>query len=382
MPRTEVDVERRDHPSLETGHSLSDSESMSKPAYSPMTPEQVRELRDSLEKQGKKLVFTNGCFDLLHAGHVRYLNQARALGDAMVVALNSDASVRKLKGPTRPINRERDRAEVMAALRAVDAVVIFGDKRATSLIQTIRPHIYAKGGDYTPESLDPEERGALKEVGAEIQILSLVAGRSTTRIVERMTNPADNSKPLKLGVLGSGVGSNLQAIIDAIHEGSLDAEIAVAISDQAESNFLKIARAEGIEAQHVDGGEGKKFAEQAQKRVAELLQQAQVDVVVLVGFMRILKEPVINLYADRLVNVHPSLLPKFKGAHAVQEALDEGELETGCTVHLVTAEIDAGRILAQTKVPILVGDDAETLHARIKKAEHKLLPKVLSEWKR
>ena len=253
-----------------------------------MTPEQVRELRDSLDKQGKKLVFTNGCFDLLHAGHVRYLNQARALGDAMVVALNSDASVRKLKGPTRPINRERDRAEVMAALRAVDAVVIFGDNRATSLIQTIRPHIYAKGGDYTPESLDPEERGALKEVGAEIQILSLVAGRSTTRIVERMTNPVDNSKPLKLGVLGSGVGSNLQAIIEAIHEGSLDAEIAVAISDQAESNFLKIARAEGIEAQHVDGGEGKKFTQQAQKRVAELLQQAQVDVVVLVGFMRIL----------------------------------------------------------------------------------------------
>lgn len=355
---------------------------MSKTAYSPMTPEQVRELRDTLDKQGKKLVFTNGCFDLLHAGHVRYLNQARALGDAMVVALNSDASVRELKGPTRPINRERDRAEVMAALRAVDAVVIFGDKRASSLIQTIRPHIYAKGGNYTPESLDPEERGALKEVGADIQILSLVAGRSTTRIVERMTNPTDHSKPLRLGVLGSGEGSNLKAIIDAIHDGSLDAEIAVAISDKAESNFLQIARAESIDAHHVDGGAGKSFPEEAQKQVAALLQKAQVDVVVLVGFMRILKEPVISLYADRLVNVHPSLLPKFKGAHAVQDALDEGELETGCTVHLVTAEIDAGRILAQAKVPILVGDDAETLHARIKKAEHKLLPQILSEWKR
>ena len=147
-----------------------------------MTPAEVRDLRDSLDKQGKKLVFTNGCFDLLHAGHVRYLNQARALGDAMVVALNSDASVRELKGPTRPINRERDRAEVMAALRAVDAVVIFSEPRATSLIETIRPHVYAKGGDYTVDSLNPEEREALEKVGAEIKILSLVPGRSTTSI--------------------------------------------------------------------------------------------------------------------------------------------------------------------------------------------------------
>ncbi len=351
--------------------------------YKPMTAAEVRQLRDTLDGQGRKLVFTNGCFDLLHAGHVRYLNEARALGDAMVVALNSDASVRELKGPTRPINRERDRAEVMAALRAVDAVVIFDDKRATSLIEAIRPHIYAKGGDYTVDSLNPEERAALDKAGTEIKILPLVAGRSTTRTIERMTASEGRSKPLRLGVLGSGEGSNLQAIITAIHGGALEAQIVVAISDQADSRFLHLAKAEGIPTRHVQGGDNpRRFSDAAQQEIAEHLLEAEVDVVVLIGFMRILKEPVLSLYADRIVNVHPSLLPKFKGANAVQMALDEGELETGCTVHLVTADIDAGRILAQARVPIQVGDTAEVLHQRIKKAEHKLLPQVLSEWKR
>ncbi len=127
---------------------------MSSPEFLPMTAEDVRRLRDRLDAAGRKLVFTNGCFDLLHAGHVRYLNQARALGDAMVVAVNSDASVRALKGPARPVNNENDRAEVLAALRVVDAVVIFDDERATRLIEAIRPHIYAKGGDYTVDSLN------------------------------------------------------------------------------------------------------------------------------------------------------------------------------------------------------------------------------------
>jgi formyltetrahydrofolate-dependent phosphoribosylglycinamide formyltransferase len=106
-----------------------------------------------------------------------------------------------------------------------------------------------------------------------------------------------------------------------------------------------------------------------------------VDVVVLAGFMRILKEPVISAYSGRIVNVHPSLLPNHKGANAPQLAIEAGELETGCTVHLVTAEIDAGRTLAQARVPVLPGDTAETLHQRIKTEEHKLLPKVLNEWR-
>jgi formyltetrahydrofolate-dependent phosphoribosylglycinamide formyltransferase len=348
-----------------------------------MTPADARRLRDDLEKNGRKLVFTNGCFDLLHAGHVRYLQQARALGDALIVGLNSDTSVRELKGPTRPLNRERDRAEVLASLRAIDGVVVFNDKRATGLIESIKPHIYAKGGDYTPESLDPGERSALDKAGTQIQILSLVPGRSTTKIIERMTGTDNAPTPLRLGVLGSGEGSNLRAIIQAIQHHHLDAEIVAAISDHADSGFLKLAKAEGLPVHHIDAGPNpRRFEDAAQQQVLKILQQADVEVVVLVGFMRILKEPVLSAYADRIVNVHPSLLPAYKGATAVQDALDEGELETGCTVHLVNAEIDAGKILAQAKVPILIGDTAQQLHARIKEQEHQLLPKVLAEWKR
>jgi len=352
-------------------------------AYTPMTPADARRLRDDLEKKGRKLVFTNGCFDLLHAGHVRYLQQARALGDALIVGLNSDASVRELKGPTRPLNRERDRAEVLASLRAIDGVVVFNDKRATGLIESIKPHIYAKGGDYTPESLDPGERGALDKAGTQIQILSLVPGRSTTKIIERMTGADNAPTPLRLGILGSGEGSNLRAIIQAIQDHLLDAEIVAAISDHADSGFLKLAKTEGLPIHHVDAGPNpRRFDDAAQQQVLKILQQADVEVVVLVGFMRILKEPVLSAYANCIVNVHPSLLPAYKGATAVQDALDEGELETGCTVHLVNAEIDAGKILAQAKVPIHIGDTAQQLHARIKEQEHQLLPKVLAEWKR
>lgn len=347
-----------------------------------MTAAEVRALRDQLAAQGKKLVFTNGCFDLLHAGHVRYLNEARALGDAMVVALNSDASVRELKGPGRPVNDESDRAEVMAALRAVDAVVIFDGKRATDVIRQIRPHIYAKGGDYTVESLNPEERAALVEAGAEIRILPLVPGRSTTKTIQRMNAPASSAgRKLRLGVLGSGDGSNFRAILAAIASGALQAEVAVALSDQKDSRFLHTALEAGVPAIHVDGGENpRRFGEAAQKELADHLQRAQVDVVVLVGFMRILKEPTLSQFKDRIVNVHPSLLPAFKGANAPELAIAAGVAETGCTVHLVTAEIDSGRILAQAKVPVLPGDTPEILHQRIKVEEHKLLPQVLAEW--
>jgi len=149
------------------------------------TPEQLAALRDEFAAAGKRLVFTNGCFDLLHVGHVRYLQAARALGDALLVAVNGDASVRALKGPTRPINNEQDRAEVLGALGCVDCLTIFHNERVTDLVRTIRPQIYAKGGDYTVESLDPGERGALESVGAEIRILPLVPGKSTTSIIEK-----------------------------------------------------------------------------------------------------------------------------------------------------------------------------------------------------
>lgn len=151
-----------------------------------VTAEELAEIRDGLHGAGHRLVFTNGCFDLLHAGHVRYLQQARNLGDALAVGLNSDRSVRELKGEGRPVNGQDDRAEVLAALGCVDYVVIFDGKRATDVLRTVRPHVYAKGGDYTPDSLDAGERGALDEGGAEIRILPLVPGRSTTSVLERL----------------------------------------------------------------------------------------------------------------------------------------------------------------------------------------------------
>ena len=149
------------------------------------TPEQAAARRDELAAAGKKLVFTNGCFDLLHVGHLRYLQAARQLGDALLIAVNGDASVRALKGPSRPINNEDDRAEVLAGLACVDYVVLFHTERVTELARVIRPHIYVKGGDYTVESLDAGERTALQEAGAEIRILPLVPGKSTTATIAK-----------------------------------------------------------------------------------------------------------------------------------------------------------------------------------------------------
>src|SRR5206468_653500 len=139
-----------------------------------------------LAAQGRGMVFTNGCFDILHVGHVRYLQDARALGDVLVVGLNGDESVRALKGAGRPINSERDRAEVLAALGCVDYVTIFPEVRATNLLRELRPQIYAKGGDYTVESLNVDEQAVLREAGSEVKILPLVPGKSTTAVLEKI----------------------------------------------------------------------------------------------------------------------------------------------------------------------------------------------------
>jgi len=133
---------------------------------------------------GKTIVFTNGCFDILHVGHVRYLAATKRLGDILVVGLNSDASVRELKGIGRPLNSQDDRAEVMAALEVVDHVIIFAEKRVSHLLREMRPQVYAKGGDYTVDSLDSEEVVALKEINARIEILPLVPGKSTSKLVQ------------------------------------------------------------------------------------------------------------------------------------------------------------------------------------------------------
>ena len=143
-----------------------------------------------LRAAGKKLVATNGCFDLLHVGHVRYLHAARSLGDVLAVGVNGDQSARELKGPGRPLNNEHDRAEVLAALEDVDLVVIFPELRATRFIEAAVPAIYVKGGDYTLETLNTEERGALQRAGADIRIVPFEKGFSTTRLLEQLRRNA------------------------------------------------------------------------------------------------------------------------------------------------------------------------------------------------
>lgn len=132
------------------------------------------------------MVFTNGCFDILHVGHVNYLEQARSLGDYLVVALNSDRSVRELKGKNRPINDEKSRARVLAALQCVDHVVVFKTKRVTPVIRKLKPQIYVKGGDYTVASLDSEERSAILANRGSIRILPIWKGYSTTKTIKKM----------------------------------------------------------------------------------------------------------------------------------------------------------------------------------------------------
>ncbi|MFA6850926.1 MAG: D-glycero-beta-D-manno-heptose 1-phosphate adenylyltransferase [Selenomonadaceae bacterium] len=151
--------------------------------------DRIEEFCETLRRAGQKIVFTNGCFDLLHAGHVRYLAEARSFGDCLVVGLNTDASVHRLKGPTRPINNELDRAEVIGALKSVDYVVLFGEQTAETLIARVRPDIYAKGGDYTLATL-PEAK-IVQSYGGHVEFIAMVAGRSTTNVIDKIRGSAD-----------------------------------------------------------------------------------------------------------------------------------------------------------------------------------------------
>lgn len=149
---------------------------------------EITALIQAEKQKGKKIVLTNGCFDILHAGHVRYLAAAKAVGDCLVLGLNSDSSVRALKGPSRPINGELDRAEVIDGLRSVDYVVIFGETTAEALVRDVRPDYYAKGGDYSLDSL-PEAK-AVAEVGGKVVFLPFVEGKSSTNIINKIEQNA------------------------------------------------------------------------------------------------------------------------------------------------------------------------------------------------
>ncbi len=148
--------------------------------------EQLSDRCEKLRSAGKKIVATNGCFDLLHIGHVRYLQAARALGDLLVVGLNGDDSVHQLKGAGRPITTQSDRAEILAALACVDLVTIFTETRATKFLAAVRPAVYVKGGDYTSETLDEEERAILKEIEATIRLIPFETGYSTSGLIEQI----------------------------------------------------------------------------------------------------------------------------------------------------------------------------------------------------
>lgn len=151
-----------------------------------LSHEEVLNERQRLRAAGKTLVFTNGVFDILHVGHVRYLEQARALGDALVVAINSDASVRQLKGEGRPLMNQDDRAEILAALRAVDYVTIFDEISPRSLIAELLPDILVKGGDYSLDQIHGREE--VEAAGGRVVSLPFVEGVSTSAIIERMKN--------------------------------------------------------------------------------------------------------------------------------------------------------------------------------------------------
>ena len=184
---------------------------------------------------------------------------------------------------------------------------------------------------------------------------------------------------LRLGVLGSGKGSNFVAIGDACAAPDSPLEVALVLSDMADAGISARARERGIPAQFIAPGNYRtKLDEAAEAAFVAALQNARVDLVVLAGFMRILKGEFLRAFPQRVINIHPSLLPAFPGLESWKQALDHGVKFTGCTVHFVDQGVDSGPIIAQKVVPILDHDTPDILHARIQEAEHELYPATLA----
>jgi phosphoribosylglycinamide formyltransferase 1 len=183
---------------------------------------------------------------------------------------------------------------------------------------------------------------------------------------------------MRIGILGSGKGSNFRALAEAFQAGTLGCEPVIVLSDVENAGILDLAKEFGIPGHFVAPGPFRtKLTPEAEAELVRLLQEAQVDFVVLAGYMRVIKEPLLNAFPGRIINIHPSLLPNFRGLAAWRQALEAGVPETGCTVHLVDAGVDTGTILGQSRVPVLPGDTAESLHARIQVAEHELYPRMV-----
>ena len=183
----------------------------------------------------------------------------------------------------------------------------------------------------------------------------------------------------RLAVLGSGKGSNFVALQEAILAGKLEAQVVLVVSDLPDATILSRAKDFGLPTATLPASPFRtKLSPEGEIALVELLRQHQVEWVVLAGYMRVVKEPLLGAFPQRIINIHPSLLPAFKGLRAWEQALAAGVKETGCTVHFVNQDIDAGEIIGQQRVPILDGDTAETLHARIQVAEHELYPSALA----
>ena len=184
---------------------------------------------------------------------------------------------------------------------------------------------------------------------------------------------------LRLGVLGSGKGSNFRAIMKGINEGRVEAEARVVICDVEDAGILELAREFHVPSHFVKPGKFRtKLEPEIEQEIVRSLREADVELVVLAGFMRVIKQVLLNAFAGNIINIHPSLLPKFPGLEAWTQALNAHEQVTGCTVHYVDAGVDTGQIIAQQTVPILVNDTPERLHTRIQAAEHSLLPAVIA----
>jgi phosphoribosylglycinamide formyltransferase-1 len=181
-----------------------------------------------------------------------------------------------------------------------------------------------------------------------------------------------------LGILGSGSGSNMQAILDAIDAGTLDARIGLVLSDNPGAFILERAAKRGIPTGVIDcRGFKTKYPEEAQTETAARLKEAGIDLVCLAGFLRLVKRPLLDAFPERIINIHPSLLPAFPGLESWKQALAAGVSETGCTVHYVDDGMDTGPVIVQEKIPVLPDDTDKSLHARIQVVEHRLYPEAI-----
>lgn len=200
-----------------------------------------------------------------------------------------------------------------------------------------------------------------------------------TKGPSRYENRVSGDRTIRIGVLGSGQGSNFVALAQASANGEIPAEVVLVISDVPEAGILARARERNIPARFIPPGRFRtRLEEEPERAYVAALREAQVDLVALAGFMRVLKDEFLAAFAGRMVNIHPSLLPSFPGLEAWKQALDHGVKVTGCTVHFVDSGVDSGPIIGQQTVPVLDDDTPESLHQRIHVAEHELYPRCVA----